>query len=610
MRAQCALIVVGTGVRRAWLVLACLLACGPARVRTPEVPMETRWPANATSGVTDPGLARLLGEQWAYTLERSPTFATELGDHRFDDRLEDVGPEALERDRRMRAQWIVLAEGIAEADLNEADRLSVELFLWQRRMDEATDRCRGETWQFGPTSNPISGTSYLPELHTVTTPQDGANLLARYRAIPKLVDQTIANLRVGLAEGRVATAHSTRLSIDMADRELAKPLAEWPLLAPAAKDHPDWPAGELDAYRSELGAVVEGDVKAAFTRWRDFLRDEVLPVARPDEKSGLVWLPGGEACYRAAIEYHTTLPKTADEVHQTGLDELARIHAAMAGIGERTLGTSDRAEIFARLRSDAALHFGSADEIEQKAQSSLARAREAIPRWFGRLPKADCVVRRIPDYEAPYTYVAYYRPPHQDGSKPGEYFVNTLAPETRPRFEAEALAFHESIPGHHLQIAIAQELPDTPAFRRHAYTTAYAEGWALYTEVLADEMGLYSGDLDRLGQLSFDSWRAARLVVDTGIHAKGWSREQAVQFMLENTPLAENNIRNEVDRYVNWPGQALGYKIGQLEMLALRREAEARHGDRFDIRGFHDVVLTGGPMTLPLLRARVEAWAP
>jgi uncharacterized protein (DUF885 family) len=228
--------------------------------------------------------------------------------------------------------------------------------------------------------------------------------------------------------------------------------------------------------------------------------------------------------------------------------------------------------------------------------------------FFGILPKADCIIRRVPDYEAPYTTIAYYRPPHPDGSKPGEYFVNVFEPKTRPRFQARVLALHEAIPGHHLQIAISQELPEMPAFRKHGGFTAYVEGWALYTERLGDEMGLYRDDLDRLGMLSFDAWRAGRLVVDTGIHAMGWSRDRAKAYLAEHTALALNNIDNEVDRYISWPGQALGYKLGQLEIRRLRAEAEAALGDAFSLPAFHDVVLSIGAVSLPVLRDRVAAF--
>ncbi len=277
---------------------------------------------------------------------------------------------------------------------------------------------------------------------------------------------------------------------------------------------------------------------------------------------------------------HTTTERTAEELHAIGLVEVTRIDAEMSALGARVLGTASLAETLAALRSDRSVHFASGEEIVEVAQRSLARAQDAIPAWFGRLPRAHCEVVRMLPHEERHTTIAYYREPAQDGSRPGRYYVNTYAPETRPRYEAEALAFHEAVPGHHLQVAIAQELDRLPAFRRHAETTAYVEGWALYTERLADEMGLYSSDLDRIGMLSFDAWRACRLVVDTGLHALAWSRQQAIDFMEGHTALAPNNIANEVDRYIGWPGQALAYKVGQLEILRPAPRGRGRAGRR------------------------------
>jgi uncharacterized protein (DUF885 family) len=264
--------------------------------------------------------------------------------------------------------------------------------------------------------------------------------------------------------------------------------------------------------------------------------------------------------------------------------------------------------ILERLRSDPELHFRTSDEVFAVAEASLARANAAIPEWFGRLPATPCVVVAMGEHEARHSTIAYYRQPAADGSRPGSYYINTTAPETRPRYEAEVLAFHEAVPGHHLQIAIAQELEGLPAFRRLAGPTAYAEGWGLYTERLSEEMGLLTGDLDRFGILSFDAWRACRLVVDTGLHAFGWSRDAAIAFMVEHTALAENNIVNEVDRYLAMPGQALAYKLGQREIVALRDQGRAALGDAFDIRAFHDVVLGQGAVGLGTLRTVVESW--
>jgi uncharacterized protein (DUF885 family) len=272
------------------------------------------------------------------------------------------------------------------------------------------------------------------------------------------------------------------------------------------------------------------------------------------------------------------------------------------------LGTATRAATIERLRSDPRLHFETRDEVLATARDALARAVEAVPRFFGRVPRAACEVVVMGDHEARHSTIAYYLQPDPDGGRPGRYYLNTSAPETRPRYEAEALAFHEAVPGHHLQIAIGQELEGMPTFRRHLGPTAFFEGWGLYAERLSDEMGLYTSDLDRLGILSFDSWRACRLVVDTGLHALGWTRERAVRFMLDNSALAENNVVNEVDRYIVWPGQALAYKTGQLEMLRLRDVARAALRERFDVRTFHDVLLGSGAVALGTLAAIVEAW--
>jgi len=306
---------------------------------------------------------------------------------------------------------------------------------------------------------------------------------------------------------------------------------------------------------------------------------------------------------------HTSLDLTPAQLHQTGLDEVARINRETTELGAKVFGIDDRKEILQKLRNDHSLYFSSRDEVAAKAESALAKANEAISKWFGRLPRTPCEVVRMEPHEEKHSTIAYYRPPAADGSRPGRYYINTSAPETRPRYEAEALAYHEAVPGHHLQIAIAQELDGIPEFRKNSGVTAFIEGWGLYSERLADDMGLYSSDLDRIGILSYDSWRACRLVVDTGMHAMGWTRQQAIDFMFQNSALAMNNIVNEVDRYITWPGQALAYKTGQLEIMRLRREARARLGASFDIRGFHDALLGNGAIPLKALRQVIGEYA-
>jgi uncharacterized protein (DUF885 family) len=336
-------------------------------------------------------------------------------------------------------------------------------------------------------------------------------------------------------------------------------------------------------------------------RYLAVIRDEVLPVARADTRPGISHLDGGGATYRDLVRVHTSLDLDPDAIHQIGLEEVSRIDEELSSLGARVLGTANLGEIRARLRTDPAMTFSSADEVFDAASRALDRGRAAVPDWFGIQPQADCVVVRMLPHEEEHSTIAYYREPAIDGSRPGQYLINTSHPETRPRYEAEALAYHEAVPGHHLQLAISQERTDLPAFRRHLGVTAFVEGWGLYAERLSDEMGLYSSDLDRIGVLSFDGWRASRLVVDTGMHARGWTREAAIQFMLDHTALAANNVENEVDRYIVWPGQALAYKIGQREILRLRTGARAALGGRFDIRAFHDDVLGHGVLSLATL---------
>ncbi len=292
-------------------------------------------------------------------------------------------------------------------------------------------------------------------------------------------------------------------------------------------------------------------------------------------------------------------------MHNVGVETIDALVDEYRSMGAEVLGTIDMDEIFTRLRNDPELRFSKPEEIVAAAQDAMDRANAAVPEWFGRLPKTPCVMAEVPEQGGEEAPLAYYFPPATDGSRPGMFFVNTTEAHTRTRFESEALAFHESIPGHHFQLAIAQELEGIPEFRKHALATAYVEGWGLYTERLADEMGLYSSPLARMGMLSFDSWRACRLVVDTGMHAMGWSRQDAIDYMVMNSPQAHHNIVTEVDRYIGWPAQALAYMVGRNEIVDIREKARSAAGPEFDIRTFHDQVLTNGQVTLPILRKLV-----
>jgi len=577
--------------------LFALASCGHKSPPPAAAPLPAPAPIQvdpAATGIDDGFLADILVEHWNATMERYPTWASDVGDHRFDDRVTDESLDAIRAFDGRREDWLERLEALE--DLGESDALNRDLLAHQIRTSLAERPCRTEVWDFDPRDNPMLNANSMAESHRVTDAASAAALAARIDGLTTQIDVRIHNIRTGLSEGYVANRLSTKLVIDQTRANLKSPIAESPMMMAVAEqpDMQDRVRAATEAWRGALGV------------WVAFLEAEVLPASRTEDV-GLTGVPNGDACYTALIESYTSLPLSPEELHQTGLDELARIHGEMSMLGKRALDRSDIQQIFEYLRTDPSLYFASEDEVEATATEALARAKAAIPDYFGRLPQADCEVRRIPDYSAPYTTIAYYQP-LVPGERPGYYFVNTYQPETRPRYEAEVLAFHESIPGHHLQIAINTELDEAPMFRKHMSSTAFVEGWALYSEQLADEMGLYSGDVDRLGMYSFELWRAARLVVDTGIHSKGWTREQAVKFMVENTPLARNNIDNEVDRYITTPGQALAYKTGQLEIWRLRHDAESRLGDDFDLPGFHDVVLGAGAVPLPVLAERVDAW--
>jgi len=564
-------------------------------------------PAPATPH--DPSqLAALAAEYWEGRMQFDPIEATLLGDRRFDDRMPDQSPEALERDV---ARLEALQGRVAALDggtLGATDRVTWAALRGEIDSDLALRRCRLHEWAVDPRDGPQVLFPTLAHLQTTTTPDQGRALVARWQKLGRDLDGRVANLRRGLAVGKVATRGAVERVIRQLDELLVTPTSEWVVAEPARAAHPDWPTPELSSFQDGLRHAVEQVVRPGFARYREVLKGEILPRSRPDDAVGLSHVPDGAACYQRLIKVHTSLDLGAEEIHQIGQAEVARIRAEMTTLGAKLFDTSDLAAVQRRLRTDPELYFRTRDEVEAKAEQALRRAEAAMPRFFGRLPRTPCLVKRVEPFEEKDTTIAYYRQPAVDGSRGGTYYINTYAPTTRPRFEAEVLAFHESVPGHHIQIALAQETTGLPEFRKHLGPTAFVEGWALYTERLADEMGLYSGDLDRLGMLSFDAWRASRLVVDTGIHVKGWSRQQAIRFMLENTALAENNIDNEVDRYIGWPGQALAYKLGQREILRLRAEAETALGPAFSLPGFHDRVLANGAISLAVLRAQVESW--
>ena len=551
-------------------------------------------------------LATLADDYWAYSLEHSPTEGLIYGNYEHADQMEDLSRSgedaAIERLNGFADAAEAIDAGVLSADervtravlIEEARGAATE--LTRRHAEFAVDHTMGFH---------VTLLQLVPQL-VAPTPEVADALVAKWSKLGGTFDDLVKRLRQGIARDRTPPRIAVERTIAQIDAYLETSVSTDPFTLATGPEEFDAAADE--AWRDRLRDTVRDVVRPAYAAYRNALRNEVLPKAREPEESGVRWLNDGEGLYADAIRRHTSLDLTPLAIHQIGLDEIASLEDEYRELGSRILGTSNVSEIYERLRNDPDLRFTTAEDIVATAESVMARAKAAVPAWFGRLPRADCVMAEIPQgaEDGP---LAYYLPPAVDGTRPGTYFINTTEPTSRTRFEAEALAFHESIPGHHLQLALAQELEDIPDFRKHALVTVYVEGWGLYTERLADEMGLYTDDLSRLGILSFDSWRAGRLVVDTGMHALGWGRREAIEWMAANSPQALNNIANEVDRYIAWPGQALAYKLGQREFFRLRREAEAHMGSQFDIKAFHDVVLGSGPVPLGVLGDLVAAWS-
>ena len=558
-------------------------------------------------------LGEVADAYWAATIEFEPVLATAIGDRRFDDRMPDPTPEAAASQRRRLATLLDEADALGPVEALPGGARMTWSTLREALLGGIASLESGlRDWNVDSLEGVPAGLLVIADFQRVDSPTAAALLIDRWHAMARYVDAHAATLRSSLADGRVAATPTIDRNLQLLDGLLAEPVDRWPLVttprASAGEAGPAFSAAERDHFAAELLAVTADEIRPAFARQRAFLADELRPAARPDTAPGMGHVPGGLEGYRGLIRYHTSLDLAPEAFHATGLAEIARIDAEIEALAGRVLGTHGLAEAIERLRNDPVLGFNTREEVLESGVEALARANAAMPAFFGRLPKAPCVVVPMGPHEEEHGTIAYYREPAADGSRPGQFYLNLAYPETRRRFEAEPLAYHEAVPGHHLQIAIMQELDDLPTFRRHLGVTAFVEGWGLYTERLADEMGLYSGDLSRLGVLSFDAWRASRLVVDTGMHALGWTRDQAIAYLTEHTALATNNIANEIDRYIGLPGQALAYKTGQLEMLRLRADAQARLGANFDIRGFHDVLLGSGAVPLTTMAELVGGW--
>jgi uncharacterized protein (DUF885 family) len=459
--------------------------------------------------------------------------------------------------------------------------------------------CRLELWgTLRPLGNLLTRLADTAEAQPVGTPDLRAQALSRFSRVPALLDTHVANLREGMRSGYLQADVNVRQLLEQTER-LAQASAESsPFYEPAERD------GDPE-FRAKMKTLIAESIAPAIRRYHDFLETEYLPHAR--KAIGVSANPRGNECYLAEVRLSTTLALTPKEVHESGLAELARVEAEMKALSVRSFGGADLATLRDRFRSSPEYLHHDADSVMRQAKDTIARARAAMPRAFGILPPADVVVEPIPKFQER-TAAAHYLRAALDGSRPGTYRIRLYKAEEQSTVLGESTAFHEAIPGHHLQVDIAMTRADNPRAAKFLFNSGYGEGWALYAERLADELGLYSSEAARFGMLSNAAWRACRLVVDSGIHAFGWDRDKAITYLLDHTAMPRTQAAQEVDRYISWPGQATSYMTGYLEIHRLRAEAEKTLGARFDLRAFHDRVLGGGTVPLPVLRARVEDW--
>ena len=550
-------------------------------------------------------LLSLFNDEWEYRLRTSPEFATVLGDRRYNDRLSDNSPEFFRADVEQTRAFLARVEAIDPAGFSQQDTVSRELMIRALRQEI-------ESAQFKPWEMPVNqmGGPHLemPELIVLTpfdTVADYENYLARLHKIPHMFDQIIANMRQGMKDSlmppRFLLEKVAAETEDIAGKTddaspFAKPLREFPASVPA----PD-----QKRLREAVLAAIADEVVPAYQRFANFVRNEYAPHGRTEP--GIWSLPDGEARYRFAIRRITTTDLTPEQIHQLGLKQVDEIQAEMLAVAHQ-LGFKDLASLSEHIKNDRRFYATSGRQLLDLYTNYVRDMEPELPKLFDHLPKSKLTVIPMEASRSKNAVPADYSEGAADGSRPGHINVNEWDPEHRLVLNVEAIAYHEGIPGHHLQLSLAQEMQDLPAFRRHAGYTAFVEGWALYAERLGKEVGRYQDPYSNYGRLENEMWRAIRLVIDTGVHEKHWTREQMVDYFHRYTAMDEPNVQSEVDRYIAWPGQALAYKLGQLEILKLREEAKKKLGDKFDLRAFHDAVLANGALPLDVLDSEVTSW--
>jgi len=559
---------------------------------------------HATAGPAEDFQA-LLDETWEWQLNENPMRASRLGDRRFNDRWTDMSLEAIERRFEQQEDFLRRLRMIDSSLLSDADALNYDLF--RRQLENSIDGNQFRTYLMPMSQRGgVQSLDSAAESLRLSSVQDYEDWLARMTKIETVIEQTTRLMEEGRKEGYMPP----KILMERIPNQISQQLVEDPEMSPFFKafgNMPDSIGNEDKARIQQLAKdVIDESIVPAYREFSNYFNETYLPASR--NSIGASSLPNGEAFYEFRTRTFTTTQMTPDEVHRLGLNEVKRIRDEMQLVIDELEFEGSFADFLHFLRTDPQFYYDTPEELFEGYLAVSKRIDPELVRLFGKLPRTPYGLRPIPENIAPDTTTAYYSRPAADGSRPGYYYVNLYRPEVRPKYEMEVLSIHEAVPGHHLQIALQMEMEDQPNFRKYSGFTAFSEGWGLYSESLGYEMGFYKDPYSKFGALTYDMWRAVRLVVDTGMHYKGWTRQQAIEFFKDNAAKKEADIINEIDRYISWPGQALAYKIGQLKMLELRKKAEQALGDDFDIKVFHDELLGGGAVPMEILETRMNRW--
>ena len=560
--------------------------------------------ADVTSSA-DLAFEKIMDAHWQETLRQFPVFATSLGVRDYDDKLEDWSLAAYDASVESAKSYLAQLQALDTAALSDEHKLNHQLLSLDLSNEVEAANYGGKYLIMNNRSGPhLSLTSMVGRLPFFTE-ADYRSYLSRLNAIPANLQGATERIRAGIKAGWIQPCAPMQGFEQSVDIHLVDKVADSKFMQPFANKPAILDEASFAAMKVQAEATILNDVLPAFAAFGEFYKQEYAPNCR--QKVGTDSMPGGQAYYDHRVRYFTTTDQTADEIHKIGLAEVARIRAEMAEVIKQAEFTGSFEEWLVHLRDTPEFYPKTAEERMQVVAAISKKMDGELPKLFGKLPRMPYGLKEIPADIAEKTTTAYYQRPAGDGTRAGFYFVNTSLLHTRPLWQLEALSLHEAVPGHHLQIALAQEL-DLPEFRRYGGQTVFVEGWGLYSERLGLEVGFYDTPYTNFGRLSYEMWRACRLVVDTGLHSKGWTRQQAIDYMAENSGLSMNNITSEVDRYISWPGQALAYKIGELKIRELRAKAEKTLGKSFDVRKFHDKVLENGALPISVLEELVLAW--